>query len=555
MNKKLLIPLVGLAASALLVGPILLGLVAVLFGAAASANPCISPVGILGEAGGPVRLPVVGGFTVTSEFGMRYNPGDINTGQYRMHWGLDLSEVPAPTAAVAAKAGVVKALPTDLLGGNQVEIDHGGGLVTVYMHLTSRSVQLGETVWAGKQIGVEGTTGNSSGPHVHFQVELNGQPTNPRDWLVSQGVPLPPPRGRGVAPAVVSTPPAAGTDVPPVSEPSPVNPTGTPGGTKPVTTTLPAQVGRYHGDQVLNAAYVIKAGQAMSLDAKSITIGVMTAMGESSLVSVDHGDNVGPDSRGLFQQRGNGAWGSYSDRMNPTIASTNFFKALVAVPGYLGLEPTIAAHRVQRNADPYHYAPMWPDAVLMVSTLTKDPTLLQALPVTGPITGCENGGPEAPPSTGGGSGAAIVSAAIHYLGTPYSWGGGDIHGPSLGIYSSPSLDGTHTVGFDCSGLVLFAVHNATGIQLAHGAEIQGKDSRGTVVPRDWGQMQPGDVISFSEDGSGSPGSFGHVGIYVGDGKMIHAPRPGKSVEVVQLKGAAYFESMAWSIRRYANRPL
>lgn len=554
MKKKLLIPVVALAVGAMLIVPALLGLVAVLFGASASASPCISPPGPVGTAGGPVRLPVVGSFSVTSEFGMRYNPGPYGHGEYKMHSGLDLSETPVPTTAVAAKAGVVKALPIDPAGGgNMVEIDHGGGLVTVYMHLASRSVAVGDQVWAGRPVGVEGTTGNSTGPHVHFQVEINGQPTDPRLWLTGQGVALPAPQGSGVAPAAVPPPPT-GTDLPPVSGPTPVNLTGSPGGTKPVSTNLPAQVGPYKGEQVLNAAYVIKAGQAMSLDAKSITIGVMTAMGESGLVNVDHGDTVGPDSRGLFQQRDNGAWGSYSDRMNPTIAATDFFKALVAVPGYLSLEPTIAAHVVQRNADPYHYAPFWSDAVLMVSTLTQDPALLQQLPATGTVAGCENGGPAGPPPAGDGSGAAIVAAATHYVGTPYSWGGGGINGPTLGIYSSPSLDGTHTVGFDCSGLVLFAVYNATGIQLAHSAETQGHDPRGAVVPRDWNQMQPGDVISFSEDGSGAPGSFGHVGIYIGGGKMINAPRPGKSAEVAQIAGVGYWETMAWSIRRYAAAP-
>ncbi|NMD36635.1 MAG: hypothetical protein GYA73_12175, partial [Planctomycetes bacterium] len=92
---------------------------------------------------------------------------------------------------------------------------------------------------------------------------------------------------------------------------------------------------------------------------------------------------AGPDSRGLFQQRANGAWGTLADRMNPTIASTNFFKALTAVPGYLSMEPTLAAHKAQRNADPYHYQPYWADAVLMVSTLTADPSLLESLPAGG----------------------------------------------------------------------------------------------------------------------------------------------------------------------------
>lgn len=141
-------------------------------------------------------------------------------------------------------------------------------------------------------------------------------------------------------------------------------------------------------------------------------------------------------------------------------------------------------------------------------------------------------GPEEPLDPGDGSGAAIVSAARHYRGTPYSWGGGNYRGPSLGIYSSPSLDGTRTVGRDCSGLVMFAVvHNATGIRLPHIAEAQSRDARGTTVPPGLVEDAPGDMVSFSQDGFGAPGSFGHVGIYVGDGRGTTRParvRPWRS---------------------------
>lgn len=560
MKKKLILGLVAVSAVGMMAIPVILGLVAVLFGASAAAaqNPCVSPIGSVLDAGGPVRLPVVGRFVPTSEFGMRYNPGDIGTGQYRMHWGLDLAEVPAPTAVVSVKAGVVKATPDTPLGGREVTIDHGAGLETRYLHMSSRTVKVGDRVWAGRQIGVEGNEGNSSGPHLHLEVSINGTRIDPRVWLTKQGVQVPPKGVAGVAPPVVpvdpgaASGPASSTPVLswPSPSPAPVAPTGSAGDTQAVVSALPAQVGAYKGEQVVNAAYVIKAGQAMGLDAKSITIGVMTAMGESSLVNIGYGDAAGPDSRGLFQQRD--SWGKFEQRMNPTTASTLFFTALMKVPNYLSLEPTIAAHRTQRNADPYHYAPYWAPAVQMVAVLTADPSLLAKLPVSGPIGGCESGGIGDPLPAGDGSGAAIVSAARHYLGTPYSWGGGDINGPSLGIYSSPSLDGTHTVGFDCSGLVLFAVYKSTGVTLAHSAESQGRDARGQSIPRDWAKMQPGDVISFSEDGSGSSGSFGHVGIYIGSGQMIHAPRPGKSVEIVKLKGSSYYESMAWSIKRYAR---
>lgn len=550
-KKHALIAVALVSGLGILVVPVLLGLVAVLFGASAQAaqNPCYSQTGTVIDSGGPVRLPVVGSFTPTSEYGMRVNPGPYGGNVYRLHAGIDLVELPGPSTVVAAKDGMVSATPTDPTGGgNMVILDHGSGLTTTYMHLASRSVAVGERVWAGKPIGVEGSTGNSTGSHLHFTVKINGAPTDPRPWFAQHGITLPATHTTGVAPQAVPLPPTGA----PTSSPSPtlvpIAGTGTVGSTKPVVSQLPTKVGAYQGEQVLNAAYVIKAGQALNLDAKSITIGVMTAMGESSLRVLDYGDGVGPDSRGLFQQRANGAWGSYTDRMDPTISSTNFFKALMKVPNYLSLEPTIAAHKTQANADPYYYTPFWAPAVEMVSVLTADPELLAKLPPSGPITGCDN--PQGPLPAGDGSGQAIVAAAKHYLGTPYSWGGGTIDGPSLGIYSSASLDGTRTVGFDCSGLVLFAVYNSTGVRLDHSAETQGHDPRGTTITRDWSQLQPGDIIAFSRSG-GAPGTFGHVGIYIGNKQMIHAPSPGSSVEIASLE-TPYYASATWAVKRYTH---
>ncbi|MCZ2828987.1 hypothetical protein O2W14_09100 [Modestobacter sp. VKM Ac-2986] len=135
----------------------------------------------------------------------------------------------------------------------------------------------------------------------------------------------------------------------------------------------PGPVAGYGGEQLRNAAAIVNAGAAEGLDTCAQTIGVMTAMGESSLRVLDRGDAVGPDSRGLFQQRDNGAWGSYADRMDPTTSATNFFRALQDVEDWPGLPPTIAAHRTQRNADPQHYARYWPAAVEVVTALAGRP--------------------------------------------------------------------------------------------------------------------------------------------------------------------------------------
>ncbi|KQR64144.1 peptidase M23 [Arthrobacter sp. Leaf337] len=119
--------------------------------------------------------------------------------------------------------------------------------------------------------------------------------------------------------------------------------------------TPAAGVAGFDFEQIKNARAIMDAAKALGLPVAAQLIGIQAATGESTLRVADFGDGAGPDSRGLFQQRSNGAWGSYADRMDPTISATNFFKALQKVERWETLEPTIAIHRTQRNADPNHY--------------------------------------------------------------------------------------------------------------------------------------------------------------------------------------------------------
>lgn len=131
-------------------------------------------------------------------------------------------------------------------------------------------------------------------------------------------------------------------------------------------------VAGYSGVQLENAVVVMKAGADLGISRRGQTIAVMVAMGESSLTVLDHGDEAGPDSRGLFQQRGNGSWGSLEDRMDPYRSATSFYRALINVPGWETEEPTLAAHAVQRNADPYHYEKYWTPAEEVVAALAGE---------------------------------------------------------------------------------------------------------------------------------------------------------------------------------------
>ncbi len=117
---------------------------------------------------------------VTSEFGNRIDP---ITGQRRGHTGMDLA-VPTGTPIRAALLGTVTVSKYNAGGyGYYVMIDHGNGLVTLYGHCSQLLARVGQTVQAGDIIALSGSTGRSTGPHLHFEVRVNGERTNPRTYL------------------------------------------------------------------------------------------------------------------------------------------------------------------------------------------------------------------------------------------------------------------------------------------------------------------------------------------------------------------------------------
>ncbi len=115
--------------------------------------------------------PVLG--PVTSPFGVRWG---------RMHEGIDIA-APVGTAIRAAAGGTV--IHAGWLGGygNLVIIDHGNGIATAYGHQSSVAVGSGQAVAQGQTIGYVGSTGHSTGPHLHFEVRVNGAPVDPLGYL------------------------------------------------------------------------------------------------------------------------------------------------------------------------------------------------------------------------------------------------------------------------------------------------------------------------------------------------------------------------------------
>ena len=122
-------------------------------------------------SGGQLVWPVAG--PVTSSFGPRWG---------RMHAGIDIA-VPSGTPVQAAAAGTV--IYAGWLGGygNLVVVDHGNGIATAYAHNSGYASSVGQQVAQGEAIAYSGNTGNSSGPHVHFEVRVNGAPVDPLGYL------------------------------------------------------------------------------------------------------------------------------------------------------------------------------------------------------------------------------------------------------------------------------------------------------------------------------------------------------------------------------------
>jgi murein DD-endopeptidase MepM/ murein hydrolase activator NlpD len=137
-------------------------------GAQAAASPSVasstpSASGFIWPVSGPV----------TSPFGWRWG---------RMHEGIDIS-APSGTPIVAAASGTV--ISAGWLGGygNLIVIDHGGGLATAYAHMSGYAASSGQPVAQGQTVGFVGSTGNSTGPHLHFEVRVNGFAVDPLGYL------------------------------------------------------------------------------------------------------------------------------------------------------------------------------------------------------------------------------------------------------------------------------------------------------------------------------------------------------------------------------------
>jgi len=141
-------------------------------------RPASTPT-IAAPAAGPAFKWPLPGAPMVSGFGMRVQPV---TGVYQLHAGVDIW-APEGTPSHAAAAGVVVSVGVHHGYGNAVIIDHGGGWGTVYAHQSQTAATVGQRVSAGDVIGYVGHTGLAAGPHLHFEIRVNGDPVDPMRYV------------------------------------------------------------------------------------------------------------------------------------------------------------------------------------------------------------------------------------------------------------------------------------------------------------------------------------------------------------------------------------
>ena len=117
---------------------------------------------------------------ITSSFGRREDP---YTGEHVMHAGIDLAAAPGVKVVAPARGVVIYAGERGAYG-NMIAIDHGRGIITHYGHLSRILVKVGDVVERGHHIGAVGNTGRSTGPHLHYEIRLDGVPVNPRRFVL-----------------------------------------------------------------------------------------------------------------------------------------------------------------------------------------------------------------------------------------------------------------------------------------------------------------------------------------------------------------------------------
>ena len=262
--------------------------------------------------------------------------------------------------------------------------------------------------------------------------------------------------------------------------------------------------------QLANAQLIAQVGISMGVPMPGETIAIATALQESNLLNLGHGDR---DSLGLFQQRPSQGWGTPAQILTPAYAARQFYTHLLHIPAWRTLPTTQAAQAVQHSAYPDAYTKWQDQAQALAARFTGTPTCTPASSgdETAELAAASISGYHIPAGTPA-CVAAVITFALAQLGKPYVYG---TAGPAT---------------YDCSGLVQ-AAYASIGVNLPRTTYQQA--TAGRPIP-DIAHLQPGDLL-FIPGADGSTQTPGHVGIYLGGDMFIHAPKAGDVVKINTLK--------------------
>ncbi|MEU2305181.1 C40 family peptidase [Streptomyces misionensis] len=291
-------------------------------------------------------------------------------------------------------------------------------------------------------------------------------------------------------------------------------------------------------EQVPNAQTIVATGLSLDVPKKGQIIALATAMQESRLRNLNYGDR---DSLGLFQQRPSQGWGTAEQIRDPTYASEQFYKHLLKVDGWQQMTVTQAAQAVQKSGLPDAYAQWENLATALQSAIAKtfpgagndkdakdpNPGKNSGAGTTGCAPGQDGSGfgpiPEGSvpkgykiPKDADPKARKAIEWAMQQLGTLYQWGG-----------SCTNAHGPDPMGrCDCSSLMQQAYAHA-GVTLSRTTYTQVNEGK-AVSPA---HLKPGDLV-FSRGTAARPE---HVGMYIGEGLVIEAPRTTKPVRITPIK--------------------
>lgn len=293
-----------------------------------------------------------------------------------------------------------------------------------------------------------------------------------------------------------------------------------------------APINGYSGAQLTNAANIMNAAESLGLNQAGQILGVMAAMGESSLNNIDYGDNaINPngtvaDSIGLFQQQS--SWGTTAQRMDPTQSATLFFNRLQTVKNWQSLEPTLAIHQVQGNADPYHYATYQSAATAVVQGLSGQPATTassaapSATPAAASTGGCGDGSTVLP-LTAPFDRTSTFGPRIQPIAGASSW-----H-PGYDLQTRMSGSSSGASGYSC-GSPIYAAQAGT-VTVASGYTISVKSAEGYTIsylhmyPADM-KVKPGDSVTSGEQlavtGTNGPSTGCHLHLQIDKAGSINA---------------------------------